>query len=474
MKKIAHNFFYQSLFQLTKILLPIITIPIVSNALGPEGIGIYSYSNSVAQYFVLLSGLGISLYANREIAIKWKKKEAISIIFWEIFCLKGITTALFLFIYLGVVLFLDNSIFFLAQSLIVISVFFDVSWFFMGIEDFKKTSMSTLAVQIISFICILCFVNDPQDALIYTLIQAGSVLLSQLLVWPFLKKYISLSKISFKNMLRHLKGSFEFFIPQIAIMLYTNLNKTILGVTLGSMFVGYYTNSLQLNTVFITVITTLDVVLLPHMSGLFAENNENKIIEMMKKTIHLQLFFSIPIMFGILTVYDKLIPWFFGEKFLFINKVVPVFSVLIVIIPLGMSISRQYLMPIGKIKEYNKSVILGAILNIILNFILLPLFGFFGVVFANIISEFFVTVVRTKSFLRNTGFKFEKKYIFINVLCGLVMCIVVRFITKDFAPNVITNIIQMLIASSIYFFLTSILKTNPLFEFIKTKYMSRK
>lgn len=469
MKIIAHNFFYQSLFQLTKILLPIITIPIVSNALGPDGIGIYSFSNSVAQYFVLLSGLGISLYGNREIAMKWKKKEEVSATFWEIFSLKGITTVLFLFIYWFIILFIENSIFFFVQSLIIISVFFDVSWFFMGIEDFKKTSLTTLFVQILSFVCIIFFVNDPEDTLKYTLIQSGSILLSQLLVWPFLSKYIRISKVHFRNLLFHIRGSFDYFIPQIAIMLYTNLNKTILGIALGSTFVGYYTNSLQLNTVFITVITTLDVVLLPHMSGLFAQNNENKIIDVMKKTVHLQLYFSIPIMFGILTVYDKLIPWFFGDKFLFINNVVPIFSVLIVIIPLGMSISRQYLMPIGKVKEYNKSVIIGATINIILNFVLLPLFGFFGVVFANIIAEFFVTFIRTKSFLKNTKFNFEKKRIFNNFLCAIIMCFVTRYITKDLPANVITNIVQVVIAIFIYLTLTTIFKSNLLLRLIRTK-----
>lgn len=69
-----------------------------------------------------------------------------------------------------------------------------------------------------------------------------------------------------------------------------------------------------------------------------------------------------------------------------------------------MSISRQYLMPIGHVKEYNKSVIVGAIINIIANLILLPTIGFFGVVFSNILAECFVTFVRTR---KSTDFKFE-------------------------------------------------------------------
>lgn len=162
----------------------------------------------------------------------------------------------------------------------------------MGIEDFKKTSMINLAVQIITFICIILFVKTTNDAIVYTFIQAVGMLLSQVFVWLFVKEYIHLEKFSFKKSMTHIKGSIEYFIPQVAIMFYTNINKTILGIFLGSAAVGYFSNSLQLNNIFITVITTIDIVLLPHMSGLFAKNNISKIVDLMKITLHFQLFYQ--------------------------------------------------------------------------------------------------------------------------------------------------------------------------------------
>lgn len=113
MKNIAKNFFYQTIFQLAKIIMPIVTIPIVSNALGPDGVGLYNYTHSIAQYFVLFSGLGITLYGNRAIALVWAKKGNVSRTFWEIFIFKAFATILFLFIYFSIVfLFLDNQVFY--------------------------------------------------------------------------------------------------------------------------------------------------------------------------------------------------------------------------------------------------------------------------------------------------------------------------------------------------------------------------
>lgn len=467
MKNIAKNFFYQTIFQLAKIIMPIITVPIVSKALGPHGLGMYNYTFSIAQYFVLFSGLGVTLYGNREIALSWAKKEDISKTFWEIFTVKSISTVLFLIIYYALILTLfDNQSFYLVQSLTIIAVLFDISWLFMGVEDFKKTSMSNLFVQVITFLLIILFVKDSDDTLLYTLIQATGTLLSQLIVWSFLRKYIHFEQVSIFKSFRRLKESITFFIPQVAILLYTNLNKTLLGLMVGKSAVGYYTNSLQLNDVFITIITTLDVVLLPHMSGLFAKNNSNRIVEMMKQTIHLQLFFSIPVMFGMLTVYDKLVPWFFGSKFLFIEKVIPCFVILIVVKSLGMSISRQYLMPIGKIGEYNKSVIMGAIINIFANLIFLPTLGFWGVVISMTTAEFFVTFVRTRSFIKNTTFRFDLKKICIYVLSGIVMCLITRLLTRNLNASMVTNLLQVLIAVPIYMILTWSMKVNPLVEFI--------
>lgn len=470
MKNIISNFFYQALFQVTKIIIPIITIPIVSNALGPKGIGVYNYTFSVTSYFVLFAGLGVTIYGNRQISLIWNTdSEGISKVFWEITIFKTIITFITLTIYLLFILFVGYRSFFLIQTFMVISVLFDISWFFMGLEDFKKTSLTNLIVQIISFFLIVFFIKDESDSIKYTAIQSVSIFLSQCLVWSFIPKYIKLTRVTFNGIWGHFKGSLQFFIPQIAISLYTNLNKTLLGIFVGNVAVGYFTNSLQLNNVFITIITTIDMVLLPYMTGLFAKNNTQKIVRTMETTIHLQLFFSIPIMFGMLTVYDKLVPWFFGNKFLFINNVIPLFSILIVIIPLGMSISRQYLLPIGKVNLYNKSVIIGAVINLLSNLILIPILGFFGVVIANIISEVFVTVIRTKDFIKNTNFKFQYSKIFKFFISAFIMLLITRMISNQFEASLITNLIQISVAIPTYFIVTSILKANPFIDIINKK-----
>lgn len=466
MQKIVNNFIYQGIFQVTKILLPLITIPIVSAALGPTGIGIYNYTNSIVQYFVLIAGLGVGLYGNREIATVRDNKNDLVKKFWEIFGISFFISSISFITYIIIVSFSHYRYLFYLQSLILMGSIFDISWFFMGIEDFKKTSLASLFSQIISFFAILFFVKDSNDLWIYVLIQSLNIFLSQTVVWLFIKDKIYFMKIGFSDMIKHALPSLSYFIPRVAIVLYTNLNKTILGILDSNESVGYYTNTLILNGILVTLITTIDLVLLPKFSNLVAKGDFSSIILTIKKSIKIQLFFTFPIMFGIILISPKLVPWFFGEKFLILIKTIPIVSPLVVIIPLGMAIGRQYLVPMNKIKVYNLAVIMGAIVSIILNLVLIPLIGLYGAIFATIIAESFVAFTRFYSFIKETKIKLPM-ISFIKYICSsALMFIIVNTLTKQFSPSFITTLIQIFSGFVIYMLLTLLLKCNPIYELI--------
>ena len=65
---VKKNFAYQMIYEVLVLILPFVTSPYIARVIGAEGLGTYSYSYSVAYYFVLFSLLGIKNYGNREIA----------------------------------------------------------------------------------------------------------------------------------------------------------------------------------------------------------------------------------------------------------------------------------------------------------------------------------------------------------------------------------------------------------------------
>lgn len=469
MKKTFYNLIYQVIFQATKIFLPFITIPIVSKALGPEGIGVYNYTNSIAQYFVLFAGLGIGVYGNRQIAINRDDKDKLSRTFLELFFLSLLISLVSLALYFIIVSFSDDRKYFYYQSLVVIAAIFDVSWFFMGIEDFKKTSLSTLAAQIISFTLIVLFVKTPNDLGIYILIQSSNLLFSQMIMWFFLVKYIKWVKVRLVEIWQHFRPALSYFLPKIAIVLYTNLNKTLLGWMDTTEAVGFYSNTLVLNGILTGLITTVDLVLLPKMSHLFSKGKAKEMIKILSMSINIQLFLTIPAMFGIILVAPSVVPWFFGNEFLILSKTIPMVSPLVVVIPLGMAVGRQYLVPMNKMKTYNLAVILGAVVSIVTNLILIPSIGLYGAIIANLLAELFVTVIRSYAFVKDTDFVFNYEYILKAIFSSVLMYVITYGLTRNMDANIIATIIQILIGGTIYLISTLLLKANPILNLIRDR-----
>ncbi|MCF1619995.1 oligosaccharide flippase family protein [Tetragenococcus koreensis] len=468
MKKIVSNILYQGVYQVLKILLPIVTVPIVSKALGPEGIGTFNFVTSIVNMFIMACGLGLATYGTREIALVQDDKEKLSKKFWELEWFNSITVFFVLLVYLSVVFFLNDRIFYFVSILSILGSLFDISWFYRGVEDFKKITLADGFIKTVSFILIVLFVQQKDDLIWYFIIQTSNVLLSQLILWMFIFKYISFVKVSFKTTFSHLRPAASYFIGKIAIRIYTDLNKTVLGIFSTSTMVGFFSNSLQVSTIFRTLIGTFDAVLLPRVTNLTSKNS-NKMTQVLSYAIDFQLFFSIPAMFGIMATNRQIIDWFFGPEFEFIQHTTPWLSPLVIITPLGLLVLRLFLIPRNQIKSYNMSVIFGAIVSIVVNFLFTPIFHIWGTIAAILASESFVTIIRIIEVLRNSQYKFNYFLILKYFVSGFLMYWIVVKTTGDLSSSIVTTLIQGIIGVVVYFILTAIMNANPLLDILRKK-----
>ncbi|MFS0988766.1 oligosaccharide flippase family protein [Enterococcus casseliflavus] len=466
MKKIIHNIFYQGIYQLVLVILPVITIPIVSRALGPEGLGLYNYINSVMSYFLLVAGFGIANYGVREIARVRDNKMKLSRVFFELEIFNSLIGLFILIIYLFFSFFMENSKLFFIQSLVIIGTIFDISWFFNGLEEFKSISLSTLFIKLISFFLIYLFIQDEKDLILYFIIQSVSILSSQIILWCFLRKKIVFVKVTVQDCFSHFKPSISYFISKIAITLYTNMNKTLLGLLVSISAVGFYSNGYSLIFVISSLLGTVDMVLLPKMSNMLINGKEEEMANILYKSIHIEMFLYVGSMFGLLTISSKLIPWFFGDDFLEMTNILMLFSLIILVKPLGVAILRQYLIPLDKMKTYNYSVIIGAVVNCGFTICTYSQLGVYSAVIGTILAEFFVTFIRIIELYKETSFRFDKKIIFSYFLSGGIMFLITSLLSRNLSASISTTILQIIIGLSVYLIATFFLKVNPFLKFI--------
>jgi len=467
MKKTFLNFIYQSLFQVLTIILPIITIPIVSRALGVENIGRLGFINSIVGYFLLLAGIGSANYAIREIAYVKDDQDKLSEKFWELQFFNMFFSSTVFLVYFIFFLVTAQHYLYLIQSLMILAVFFDISWLFQGVEDFKKIALQRTAIKIIAMMCIIFFIREQGDLWVYALILSGSQLTASLLLWRSAFKYISFKKVTFKAISSHLYPALNFFLLKISATVFVKINQTVLGVVSTMVMVGYFTSSLKLITILGTIIGALNQVMLPKMSSLQKKGDEKKFIEILQKTIHIQLFFTIAMMFGIITVNENLISWFFGEEFYFVKNLIPILAPILVFQQLHQAVADQFLVPRNEMKFYNLTMILGTLLNVGISIVFIPVIHVYGAVLGFLLGQMFLGISRAGVMLKKSAFRFDWLKIIKWLFSGTIMLIVVWLTTNNMPSTIFTTLIQGIIGVFTYMFLTVVLKVNPVYQMIR-------
>ena len=447
MNKIKINVIYNLIYQILVLILPLITVPYVSRVLGADGIGIYSYTYSIAYYFMLIAMLGLNNYGNRTIAKVRDDKEKLSKEFCSIYAFQIMTSLLMVIFYLIYVLVFCSQYKQIAfiQIIYVISSMFDINWFFFGIEKFKLTITRNTIIKLLSLVLIFVFVKTPNDVWIYTLILAGSILFSNIILFSFLRKYITIQKVNKKEIMKHLKPNLTLFLPVIAVSIYKIMDKIMLGILSNMVEVGYYENAEKIIQVPVTIITALGTVMLPRVSNMLSNNQENEVKKLLDKTMPFIMFLAIPMVLGMIAISKDFSILFFGEGFEKSGYLIQLLSITTIFLSWGNVIRTQYLIPKERDREYIISAFLGAIVNFIMNCILIPKYASIGACIGTIAAEFIVMfyqswVVRKELTLKEY-IKSSMGFLIKAVIMFVIIIIVGNLIQDSKSKKIIIQII---------------------------------
>ncbi|MDE5722535.1 MAG: oligosaccharide flippase family protein [Clostridia bacterium] len=462
-KSVKKNYVYNLLYELFLLIIPIIVTPYVARVLGETGSGQYSFTYSVSTYFTLFASLGFSFYAQRLVASHQDDKEQQSKDFWEIFFVRLIPVGITLAIYIvlaGVGVYGEKyNVLMSILSINVIAVAFDITFFFKGNEEFGRIVLRNIIIKSISIVFIYVFVKDSDDLWIYALIQSGAVILSNLSLWLYLPKQLVKIKLKELRPLKHLKPTIILFLPTIATSVYTSLDKTLIGlITRDDAENGNYEYAEKLVKMALTVLTSLGTVMIPRNSKKFADGDIKGVEANIYKTTKFVLFIGVPLMFGIIAVADNLIPWYLGSEYDKASTLMKILSPLIPLIGLSNVFGIQFLIPSNQDKKYTLAVILGAVVNLVLNLVLIYFLKSYGAAIATVIAETVVTGVMLV-FLRK-NIKFGKILIssWKYWIAGITMYVVLYFAFKGYKPSILHTLFMSGCGVLIYFSVLTLLK----------------
>lgn len=447
--KVIKNYCFNLLYQLLIVVTPLITTPYISRVIGADGIGLYSSCYGVASMFSMFGLLGIMNYGSKKIAQVKEDKENYSKTFWSIWSIQLIASFISIISYIVLSLVMkEESIYYFLLFPLVISSMLDISWFFMGMEDLKKTVIRNTIVKIIFVISLFLFVKNVDDLKLYFLIQSSSYLLGYLVLWFPIKKYINFIPISNWVPKKHIKEILVLFIPVIAIQLTASFDRTLIKFISNKTEAGFYDQAIKMSKIVTPFLTSLSYALLPKIASLSMKNDITKISEGIKLSFDFTFFFSLLGAGILLIVAPIFVPIFFGEEFTIIIPMVQVACILIVAIPVGGVFANQLAVPLGKNVHYIIPVYITVIIDFVLIILLVPKYGALGGVIAMSVAEGVTTIVRIAVMYKTISLKYifheAYKYLIIVILTTGITWGIYYFIEQYFNSMILLVIISLI------------------------------
>ncbi len=473
------NIIINMVYQAIVIMVPLITTPYITRILGADAIGRYSFSVSIVTYFMMFSALGTSAYGAREISRTRNDIEKRTKLFWEIELLTVITTSICIFLWLVFILVGNKNNVYLILLLNLVNVMLDISWFYIGIEEYKTMVLPNAFFKLLGMISVFIFVKSPNDLEKYCLIMSLSALLGTIMMWIPAKKYIKRVKLRELEINKHFKETIIYFIPTIVTSLYTVLDKTLIGVITGSSLEnGYYEEANNIiNALKVISFTSINSVLGSRISYLYAVDRKQEVKDKIRGFLKIIMLIGFGAGAFLASVADKLVVWYMGQGFdraaLFIRYMSP----LIIIVGISNCLGAMFYTPAGLRKESAKYIMAGAVTNVILNIVLINLLSGIGAIISTLIAESIITFLYVRNSRGLICFGWIVQNSWKKLLAAALMIVLTCAINVRLYNSFMTLIILFSIGVGIYIVSLIILRDDTMDSFllyIKSKKCRRK
>lgn len=463
-RSVTENIFFNMLYQVLVTVLPILTTPYIARTLGLHSNGIHSFTESIVTYFIIFGAIGTSLYGIRKIAYVRDNEEELAKVTKEVILLRiGLMLATLAIYVPALCIWGKYTLIYRIHIINIVANGLDITWFYQGVEDFKKVTLRNLFVKFLFVVSLFVFIKEPSDLPIYVLLTVVSALLGNLIMILYLPQYIDLKKGKIGNLFSHLKPSLLLFLPQAMNYVYVLIDRTMLGWMIDTDHVGLYDQAQRIVRMITAILQSVGYVMMARVANLTITGDKEGIKEYARKSVNFNLFIAFPALFGILGVADDFIPFFLGSEYTGSAPILKVMCVLVFLSSMNSLMGVQFLIPLGKEKAYTLATTGGAIISVIGNLALIPFFGVYGSAIACIVAEFTVFTIsfwNLKGILHlRTIAKDNYKIFFGSVL----MYAAVWGVSKLGMHSVFKLLLELVVGAGLYFAVALITKNETCF-----------
>lgn len=447
------NLLYSFLYEFIIVFYPVLLIPYLSSTIGKSGIGTYSYTYSILGFFLLVCQLGVHACGTRAIAQTRDDKVLMTKTFKSIFAIQllfGIITSV-VYILAFVVTANSYNYYFLLLFPFLIGQSICISWFFFGLEKLQVTFVRNIFIRVLSLILIFILVKGSKDLPSYFMIMSGTYLIGHISVWPRALRVLVDVPFDIKDFKKYIKPMLLLFLPVLALNGAYYIDETMLGLIRGIEDVGIYENAHKIINIPLQLYTVLSNVLTAQASYLIAAHNKTKNNAYVINSIDFSSAIMIPIIIGLVSIAQELVPWYMGTEFLPAIQVMHILPFVLIFSGVNSILRTQYFIPMNQDAKYIATTFIGIAINVVLNSIFIIHWSYNGVALATVVSELVVTGISCwlikKDLAIQNAFRSFPLYIF----AAGAMSVVVRLVGIRLGVSVITTAVQILAGVTVYF-----------------------
>lgn len=458
MNKIAKNYILNLIFEIVAIFVPLLTAPYLTRVLHADNFGIYSYIQSVTAIISSLALLGVYSYGNRQIAYCRDNPQELSNTFWELMILRGILGFVGTSVYFGFAVFSRYGLYLGIYYAFFLATIIDCSWIYVGMENMLPCVLKNIAIKLLTFIGVFVLVKNENDVGKYVALVAFGSLIANISVYTQLRGIIKKPRISWGRMWKHLKGAFFLYLPQIASLLYLQMDKAMIeGMTGATSQVSFYDQAEKIVTIALSCITALSTVMMPRIANEFKKGNHDKIVFYVNKSAKFSLAMAVPMSVGLMFTATRLIPWYLGDDYIATAyAIIAISPITISNALIGIS-GKQYFIATNKIKIITVSNFVSAGVNLVVNALLIPKYGYMGAATATLVASYTNVIIQFIALSKYIKIKAilqgSLRYYILSILMGIIILIETRLLGLRATAS--STVIQIL--TGVVFYLGSLI-----------------
>ncbi len=467
-KSIGINAVLNGFRSVLNILFPIITFPYVSRVLLVKGIGIYNFSSSIVSYFLLIAGLGISTYAVREGAKLRENRSKITQFASQVFTINVWSTVLaYLLLFICLIIFSKLHSYLSCILIFSLQIFFTTlgtEWIYQIYEDYSYITIRSIVFQILSLILLFIFVRSPQDYLKYTAITVFSTVGSNVLNFIHARQYCHIHLVWRFNWKVHLGPIIILFFANVANMIYVNSDITLLGLMKNNYVVGIYSVSSKVYQIVKTLISAILIVTVPRLAMLFGKHRIKEYENILSKLSNVLVLLALPASTGLFMLAREIVLIISGPKYLRSINSLQILCFAYIFSILAWILSDCVLIPAKREKYVLRSMSASAILNIVLNIILIPFWNENAAAFSTVLAEMCMLIVNyhyAKDLVKDVFVSKTLLHTFISSIIGCIGIILVCILCDiGFQSLIIKTIFSVVLSVVMYGAILVLLKNK--------------